>query len=235
MHHSRHSCIRINRFGFRRRNHRRLDIFSFFIFGIPLLLAYFGLKSLNNLIGINLCISGCLVLSMLFFCWSISIGALIALLFFFYTAIMLLINLISLFVFWVEHDSKAFVPLLISILTIPAIIFSIKAGGPVAIYLDDYLFKRQLPKYEAAIKILEKKIETGPFHLYGKDMPIECQPLASFITGKKQGNELTIKLLQGREGGYAYFSGEDINLPGDLLKCRKITEHWFKIKEVKGD
>ena len=208
----------------------RIDsiIFAFFAISLPLLLAYFGLKSLSNLIWINVCISGCLVLSLIFYCWSMPIGLLVTLPLFCYTVIMLLINLISLFVFWVEHDSKAFVPLLISVLTIPAMISAAKAGVYVDIYLDDYTFKKQLPKYETAIKILEEKIETWPFDLYGKDIPNECQPLASNIMGEKHGNEFTIKLLQGREGGYAYFSGEDPNLPEDFAKYRKVTAHWYK-------
>ncbi len=202
-------------------------VFNFFVIGVPITIAYFGLSSIRKLIFINLFISICLVLSLLFWHWEITF--LITLPLFFYAVMMLLINLISIFIFWQEHDSTAFVPLLISILTIPALVYSFKASKNIDIFIDDYKFKRQLPKYEAAIKILEKKIETGPFELYGKDVPVECQPLANCVTGEKQGKEYTIKLLKGREGGYAYFSGEDKKLPNDLLKYRKITAHWFKV------
>jgi hypothetical protein len=208
----------------------RIDsiILAFFVFSVPILLVYFGLKSLNNLIWINVCISGCLVLSLLFFLWSLPIAFFVTAPLFFYAVVMLIINLISLFVFWEEHDSKAFIPLLISVLTIPAMISAGKASRHIDAYLDDYTFKKELPKYEAAIKILEKKLETGPFDLYGDEMPNECQPLASNIIGEKHGNEFVIKLLQGREGGYIYFSGNDSNLPEDFVKYRKVTAHWYK-------
>lgn len=197
------------------------------IVALPMIAFYHGYKSLKRLILINLFVSLCLSFSTLFFQWSLSIAMLVVFPLFVYAVGILFLNIISLFVYWVEYDSAAFTPLLISVLTIPAVIFAAKGGVYVDIYLDDYFFKKEFSRYEEAIKILEK-YEKWPLYLHDNSLPEPCRQVASMVHGEKENENFTIILMQGREG-FAYFSGNDANCPKSLKNHRIIKEHWYKI------
>lgn len=206
-----------------------------FTFGIPLLMAYIGLKSLKRIIWLNVIISVPLIIIAGIFAYEKMFMQLIFVPLVCYAFVMLLINLISVFKFWSDYNFAKFIPLLISILTIVLTYFSLEIGHRVNIYV----FKKRLPQYQAVIKIVENQIGDEPLYLVGKDLPPQYRNLAISINAEKENSVLGVSFLWGvgfslKHTAYAYVSDGRIPEKGTELRgnwhyWERINDHWFYV------
>ncbi|MBN2455506.1 MAG: hypothetical protein JXB29_03060 [Sedimentisphaerales bacterium] len=210
-------------------------VLSFFIFAIPLLIAYLSLKSFKTIIWINVILSISLIIVSGVFAYEKRWTQLLFVPLVFYAFVMFIINLISLFKFWQEYDSEAFIPLLISILTIPLSTFSVKAG----VFVNTHVFKERIVQYEAAVKMVENQINTEPLYLIGEDIPAKFRHLAYLIYAKKEGSVLNVSFVWGsgfpnKHTAYVYTSNGKLPEKGtkfqkDWPYYRRINDHWFRV------
>lgn len=209
-------------------------VISFFIFGIPLLTAYYSLKSFKTIIWINVILSVSLIIIAGVFAYEKRWTQMLFVPLVFYAFAMFIINLIGILKYWHEYGSKAFIPLLISILTISLSIFSIKAGNSVNIHV----FKQRIVQYESAVKMVEDRIDTEPIYLRGEDIPLEFRHLAYLICARKEGSVLRVSFLWGsgfpnKHVAYVYISNGKLPKKGtefrkDWPYCRRINDYWFR-------
>lgn len=212
-------------------------VLCIFIWGIPLCIGYLGLRNKNLLLVINLIVSISLIISAgLFACfvnvYTQTISMFLILLF----IALAVINLISIFVHWVEHGFGAFLPICISILTVILIVFSVRVGN----HAKMHRFNKRLPQFENAVKMVESKLTDEHIRLTGEDIPQEYRHLAYFIIGDKRANgKLIVTFVWGggfpvKHTAYAYTSDgsspiRDSEFQKDWYHCKRINDNWFKV------
>jgi hypothetical protein len=206
-----------------------------FTFGIPVLIAYLGLKSLKRIIWLNIITSVSLIIVAGVFTYEMRFSQLLFVSLVLFAFVMLLINLISIFKFWSEYDFAAFIPIIISILTIPLAFSSLKAGR----WTNIYVFKNRLPQYQAAVKMIENQIGNEPLYLLGKDIPPQYRKLAISIHAERENSVLGVTFTWGvgfplKHTAYAYISNGQLPEKGTYLSknwyyWERINDHWFYV------
>ena len=206
-----------------------------FTFGIPVLIAYLGLKSLKRIIWLNIITSVSLIIVAGVFTYEMRFSQLLFVPLVLFAFVMLLINIISIFKFWSEYNFAAFIPIIISILTIPLAFSSFKAGR----WTNIYVFKNRLPQYQAAVKMIENQIGDKRLYLNYEEIPPEFRRLAFSIYGEKEGSVLGVVFIWGagipcKHVAYAYTSDgqqpeKGTTLSKDWHYWERINDNWFYV------
>lgn len=205
----------------------------FSVFGIPLLIAYWGLKNLKRVIILNIIISIPLIIISGIFSYEMRLSQLLFYPLLFFAFVMLIINFISIFKFWSNYNFKVFAPILISILTILLSYSSLKAGR----WTNIYVFEKRLPQYQAAVRMVENRINEKSICLIGEEIPPEFRHLAISIQGEKDDSVLGVIFIWGvgfpcKHIAYAYISNGEFPARGakflnDWYYWERINDHWF--------
>ncbi len=208
-----------------------------FLFGIPLVILYSGIKSKKVLSGLNLAVSASLVLSAGFFSYFMNVYTQLpfgfSLLLFFVLA---LTNIIAIFFNWREYHIKSLIPVGITAVTIPLMMVANGIGK----YAEEAVFLRRLPQYEKAVKMVERKMATGDVTLYWDDIPEEYSHLAYHIAGERLGDNRTAVTFTWASGfpvkhiAYTYISDGQMPEPGSAFRKKwhrgtRINEKWFRV------
>jgi hypothetical protein len=214
-------------------------ILSIFMFGIPLVFAYLGLRRIKTLIWINLVISIPFVVASGFFAYEEGPAQILLIPLFLYSCALAVINLIAIAVFWSRYEFKALVPIGISAATFILCVFFVRLGNQVNLYV----FNKRISQFEDAVRMVENKIADGnAIRLSDEEIPEQYRHLAYFIYGEKEYNVLRVDFYWGRGGfpcrhvAYVYLSNDEIPAKGsdfrrDWYHCQRIRTKWFRASD----
>ncbi|MGD0553054.1 MAG: hypothetical protein ABSB25_10450 [Sedimentisphaerales bacterium] len=213
-------------------------ILSVFMFGVPLTFAYLGLRKMKALIWINLVISIPLVVVSGIFAYEKSTTQILFMPLVLYSVVLAIINFTAIFVFWSEYDSKALIPIGISVATFALCICSIIVGD----HVNLFVFNRRISQFEDAIRMIDNRIvDSNPIRLRGEEIPEEYRHLAYFIYGEKKNGILRADFYWGsgfpcKHVAYVYLSNDEIPGKGsdfrkDWYRYHRIKEKWFRVSD----
>jgi hypothetical protein len=213
-------------------------ILCVFMFGVPLVFAYLGLRRMKSLIWINLAISISLVVISGIFAYEKGPTQMLFVPLLLYSYVLAVINFIAIFVFWSEYDFKALVPVGISIATFVLCNCSAKLGYQVNLYV----FNKRINQFEDAVQMIDNRIvDSNPIRLDGEEIPEQYRHLAYFIYGEKKDNVLRVDFVWGigfpcKHIAYVYLSNDKIpegdpDFRKDWYRCHRIREKWFRVSD----
>ena len=208
------------------------------MFGVPLVIAYLGLRQIKYLIWINLILSVSLVIVSGIFAYEMGLTQIIVMPLMLYSFILAVINFTAIFVFWGKHHYKAFIPIGISVITFALVVCSMRIGNQV----NSYVFNKRIALYEDAVQMIDGRSTNGsPIRLLGNEIPEKYRCLAYFIYGEKENNILRVDFCWGggfpcKHVAYVYLSNDEVpqkgsNFRKDWYRCYRIRKNWFRASD----
>ena len=205
------------------------------LIGIPLFIAYYGLKKFRYLIILN---------SLLAISWLISIGysafrpnTLFQILFMFlflYLLIMSGINIFSIFWLWYqEYGFLSLLPIAFSDLIIPLSFQADKIGHQ----LRMRFFENHLTEYEQVVQTIEDQYPDPNIPIPPVEIPPQYKHLAYLILAKwEKSDVLVVDFAWGisfpsKHSAFEYRSDDSIPDPVDWSFHERINENWFRVSD----
>lgn len=204
--------------------------FLIVLVGLPLLVGYFGLKSLALLIFSNLGLGVAMFMISLADAYrpdSLLMFGFMALSF--YWLLFIVFNIIGLFRF------ESLIPLALSVLTVIAVVYSVGTGHR----LRYHVFQRRLAQYQEAVNVIDQLIEDESLLLYGDEIPEQFRHLAHRISAERKNDVLAVTFFWGggfpaKHTAFSYVSsgsvlGKDSGFAYNWPHATRINKYWFKV------
>jgi hypothetical protein len=215
-------------------------VLSIFIFGIPLLFAYYGLRNIKVLIWINIIFA---LLTPIVSCLGGYRPGLFQLIYTpvdYYAIVVAIISFIGLFVFMMQEEGLlSFLPLAISIATIAASVFCFGIGHRIRMYV----FEKRLPQYEEVVRMIDNGTIKIPKQLPPNiEVPEKYKRLSYWVMAEKETrNVLVVTFLWDagfpcKHSAFVYRSdGEIPERNSDFCRnwphISRINKYWFKVSD----